>query len=485
MDYKKILMRVTIGFVCVILFLTFFSRTLADLHVPRVTLEFVRQGNIHPEARSSGLVRAADTEIIFAPAGGRITQLADIGESGVLFTLTSDMRTLSDMLERAEHDRRLTTLNLERAQSELEVERQQLVQMPPAQLPTAPTLNLFEYDLQLENNERSLLLQLEANTNQTERAQENLETQQILFAAGVNPRQQLTDAENELSQLETAREQIIAQHNQTREQVTQRRDQAIANFETATSAYTEATAAARSTHQSQIDSRRGRITQLEIAQTAHELEMERIEAQIYELAMQIADGGVIEVRQPGAVTVTEHMAGISEGAVVQEGAAILRTALANNRFYVEASFPQIQDFIDVGQNVEVTVGTERLTGRTARIVPQGGRNNAIIEVQSGSLRGGELVTVVVSGGNTNHPSVIPLSALREDQNGYFVLFVQAVPQRFGSSYYVRAFRVNAGRRDTTNVAITTSWGMEIPDEPIIINSDIPVGVGQRVRLVGG
>ena len=36
MDYKKILTVVTIAFAGILLFFTFFSRTLADMHVPMV-----------------------------------------------------------------------------------------------------------------------------------------------------------------------------------------------------------------------------------------------------------------------------------------------------------------------------------------------------------------------------------------------------------------------------------------------------------------
>jgi hypothetical protein len=211
----------------------------------------------------------------------------------------------------------------------------------------------------------------------------------------------------------------------------------------------------------------------------------RTEAQISDITGQIAAGGIVEVKLAGARTVTELMPDISVGSFVPEGAAIMLTSLNNNNFYIEASFPQAQDFIDVNQSAEIIIGTERLTGRTARIVPQGGRNNVIIEVQSGALRGGELASVIVSGGSSSHPNVIPLSALREDTNGYFVLYAESVPQRFGSNYYVRARRVEAGRRDTANVAINPVSGVPVPEEPLIINSDIPVHAGGRVRIVGG
>lgn len=474
MDYKKILMRVTIVFAGVVLFLTFFSRTLGDLHIPRVTLDFAEQGIINPEARSTGIVTAADTEQVFAPVSGRITQIALPGEvitaQTVLFTITSDLRSLSEMLENAEHDRRVAALNIERTQSEISSEQAQLAQA------AAPVLNLFEYDFQLENNDRALILQLEVNDNATEAAKDELEVLQILYGQGIIPRQQLIDGENEISRLAQAREQIIAQHEQSRAEISSRREQAISNHEAATAAHRETVQAAHG----------NRIAQLEFTLTAHRMELERIEARIYGLARQIADGGIAEVRleSGGARTVMELMPNIAAGSVVSEGAAVMLTALNNNRFYIEASFPQAQDFIDINQSAEILVGTERLTGTTARIVPQGGRNTVTIEVSSGALRGGEMVSVIISGGSSNHASIIPLSALREDTSGYFILYAVSVPQRFSSNYYARVRRVETGRRDASNVAISPVWGMDIPEEPIIINSDIPVHAGARVRIVG-
>jgi len=89
------------------------------------------------------------------------------------------------------------------------------------------------------------------------------------------------------------------------------------------------------------------------------------------------------------------------------------------------------------------------------------------------------------GGRTNHPSTIPLSALRQDQHGYFILYVESVPRRFfGSSYYTRIARVDAGLRDMANVAISPFWGTPLPNEPIVVNSDLFIHAGTRVRIVG-
>ncbi|MCL1878982.1 MAG: hypothetical protein FWF80_08990 [Defluviitaleaceae bacterium] len=491
MDYKKVLTWITIIFVGVLLFMTFFSRTLADMHVPRITLDFARQGTISPEARSSGIVRAADTEQIFAPVAGRITQIVAIGDDinaqTVLFTISSDLRTLADMLEQTEHNRRLNTLDVRRTQAEIASEHIQLAQAiaAPLALPIEPSQNLFEYDLQIENNERALTLQLDVHNRAAENAQDELAVLQTLFAEGIISQQELTDGENEVARLAQSREQILAQHEQAREQAILRREQAILNYEAARLAHEESARSAMRNHEAQIEGRRSRIAQLEFTLTAHEIESERIDAQILELTEQIAAGGMVEVRlgEGGGRTVAE--VDVVVGTHISEGAAVLLTAMNNGRFYIDASFSQMQDFISAGHRADIIVGTERIEGSVTRIVPQGGRNAVTIEVQSRTLRGGEAATVTVSGGTSNHAHVIPLSALREDQNGYFVLYVEALPRNFGrNDYYLRVRRVESGRRDASHIAISSVWGMDIPEEPVVVNSDIPVRAGERVRIVG-
>ena len=187
----------------------------------------------------------------------------------------------------------------------------------------------------------------------------------------------------------------------------------------------------------------------------------------------------------GARTVYELMPGITVGSQIQEGASIMLTALNNNQFTVEASFPQVQDFIEEGDLVELTVGAQRINGQATRVIARDGRIVVTISVQSGALRGGEIAMISVFGSITNHPNVIPVSALREDTFGYFIFYVESREGRLGSNYYVRRQQVTAGRNDALNIAISTVFGMDMPDGPIITNSDMLIQPGDRVRLVAG
>ena len=158
---------------------------------------------------------------------------------------------------------------------------------------------------------------------------------------------------------------------------------------------------------------------------------------------------------------------------------------ASDRFEIEAMFPQSQDFIRHGQGAEIQIGDMRLEGTVAQVTPGGGVNTVTIDVESNQLTGGEFAQVLINGGRWPSSSIIPLSALRQDVSGYYILYVESQPRLLGRSYYVRTARVDVGRRDMFSVAISGQWGQSLPEEPIIVNSDMPVFVGSRVRLVDG
>jgi multidrug resistance efflux pump len=465
MDYKKILTRVTVAFVALLLILTFFSRTIADITVPRVMLEFAPSRAISPVARGAGIVRPADVERVFSPVTGRVTQVLRPGETAnaqtVLFTVSADLRALTDAYARAAHDLRLAEMNYERTTSELATERAQLAGAG------GQAAALREYDLQIEAANAAFERASAASATEYETLSAELEIQRILYAQGVVPRQQLTDMENRLAGVASALDLLTANHLQNMEQLQIRRSRAAQN------------------HTAALDARRGRISQLEFTLITLEMDLERINENMEDLAEQIENDGIVEVRVPGgARVVSELLSGIAVGAQVNEGMAVMDTALANNRFYIEVFFAQALDFISVGQIADVTIATDTIDGQVGRVLPQGGRNLVAIELTGGGLRGGEMAQVSVRGGTTNHANVVPLTALREDQQGYYILWVESVPRGVGSSYYLRPLRVEPGRRDATHVAITPMWGQEMPVGGIVVNSDVPVHAGTRVRIVG-
>ena len=472
MTYKKRLQIVCIVFVGILMAFTFFSQTLADLRIARVSLAFSEARTVVPEVHSAGTVVHADTQLILAPVGGTIVHMADEGYRGlsasVFFTIHSDVQDLQDRLLAAQDEQRLVNLNIERVRNDRASELQRITQIN-AGAPIGP--GLAEYDLQLVSN-----------SHQMELAQRDLETQQSLFDQGLVPQQTVNDRENAIAALELAREQILSRR-------------ALAEERQA-----EFTADQDRTRAAQVAQHQSAIAQLDVQMQIHAMESNRIASRITELTEQIEEGGIVEVQAGSNLTILEYMPGVTVGARINEGMPIMLAAVRNNRFRVEVAFGQNIGFLEEGRPAVVALHRDlteqevlfgggpasELTGRILRTFPRGDRMMVVVDVESGQLYGGERAEIRVQGPGIHTPQVVPRSALRRDAGGYYLLYVEARERLFGFSYYARVQRgFTVGAHGTDGyVATVLNWGIDPIEAPVIINSDVPVYAGDRVRPVG-
>jgi len=459
MDYKRTLRNITIAFFCVLAAFTFFSQTLADLRIPRVSLAFTQSRVVGQEAIAVGIVTAANTETIFTPVGGTIVQLEERGEqvSGttVLFTIRTeerDFQPLQEQINQAHDELRLIALNRERVQASRALEQQRINQLME-DTPTAPAL--VEFDLQLANN-----------AHQIETAQRELEERQALFAQGIIPRHQVTEREDTLATLQRAREEILIRQELALEAQAEHITEQIR---------------ARNT---QIELHQAAIAQFDLQLRVHTAETESVHRRINELTSRmIGGGGYVEIESEGNRTILDFMPGVTVGARISEGAPMMMTALRDNQFTIEVPIGAMQYFVEVGNEAVVEVGTTQITGNVRRIFSDGGRSMAIVEVNDRRLSGGEFAFVTIQGQRSSFTNTVQRSALREDSSGYYLLIVEAEERLFGVSYYARALRlVDVLGRSDRYVAVIARESLDVP---IIINSDVPVYVGTRVRPVDG
>jgi len=154
-------------------------------------------------------------------------------------------------------------------------------------------------------------------------------------------------------------------------------------------------------------------------------------------------------------------------------------------FFVEAAFPSHFEFITIGRNAAINAGDVQAAGRIVQVEHRGGQNAALIEINDSGFEGGEFAFITVSEGIFNATHVVPLSAVREEQHGFFVLYIEAVPRLFGYNYFVRRIFVDVDRRDVWNAAVSPRFGQGEIVNPVVVNSDTPVYVGARVRFAGG
>ncbi|MBQ8509910.1 MAG: HlyD family efflux transporter periplasmic adaptor subunit [Clostridia bacterium] len=103
---------------------------------------------------------------------------------------------------------------------------------------------------------------------------------------------------------------------------------------------------------------------------------------------------------------------------------------------------------------------------------------ATIEV-SGDVSVGQTLNLTIGERGQSYDAVVPNSAIREDNNGKFVLVVEAKSSPLGNRYIARRYDVTVLASDDTNSAVSGLLGSEF----IITTSTKPISSGSQVRLV--
>lgn len=97
----------------------------------------------------------------------------------------------------------------------------------------------------------------------------------------------------------------------------------------------------------------------------------------------------------------------------------------------------------------------------------------------GSVTAGQSLSLSVGDKSANYDMIVPNSAIREDNNGKFILTVETKPSPLGNRYVATRVDVEVVASDDTQSAITGGlYGYEF----VITTSTKPVEAGQLVRL---
>lgn len=101
------------------------------------------------------------------------------------------------------------------------------------------------------------------------------------------------------------------------------------------------------------------------------------------------------------------------------------------------------------------------------------------DVTGASVTAGQTLNVSVGNKSANYDCIVPKSAIREDNNGKFILIVESKSSPLGNRYYASRVDVEVLASDDTQSAIS---GALEGYEYVITTSSAPIEAGQLVRL---
>lgn len=209
--------------------------------------------------------------------------------------------------------------------------------------------------------------------------------------------------------------------------------------------------------------------------------IEEAEAKVKEI--EEAETGNLEIVAPVAGTVITM--GYAAGETIQTGSEVATIQIAGKGFTMTLTVPNEKAMlVSVGDEAEVTNSWwyTDVHARVTAIKPDPNnpsKQKNIIFAVEGDVSSGQSLSVTVGQKTANYDIIVPSSAVREDNNGKYVLRVNAKSTPLGNRYIAERVEVKVLAEDETKTAISgdlTGW------EYIITTRTQPIEDGQQVRL---
>ena len=276
-------------------------------------------------------------------------------------------------------------------------------------------------------------------------------------------------------------EQRLAEIKQRRVRLNMSIEQTESDLEFAEDRLSRAgSAAERSLHEQQISHINNSLLLLNI-------EFDEVSRLIDERETFIESGGVTEVHAPYDMAILDFR-GVTSGVFVNRNTSVVRGGLTQGNLTTTVIFHD--SILDVTQGgifsmrIDIpSMNAFGLSGTITRSMPYRNRwqKDLTFSAPRANVNGGERVRVSIDHITEVQENVLPNSAVRQDGRGYFILYVEWMNSRFvGGNYYARRLDVAVlNRGDRVTAVNMEAHGIG----PIILQSDIPVFDGDRVRLV--
>lgn len=192
-------------------------------------------------------------------------------------------------------------------------------------------------------------------------------------------------------------------------------------------------------------------------------------------------GATIEAPVAGMVTSISKVAG--ESTAPDEMLAVIQ--IADKGFAMSFSVADQQaKNVKVGDVAEISDAWnyEGVTVTLAAIKPDsesGGKNKLLTFDVTGEIQEGQQLNVSLGNKSANYDLIVPSSAIREDNNGKFILTVESKNSPLGNRYIATRVDVEILASDDTQTAVSGGlYGYEY----VITTATKPVEAGKQVRL---
>lgn len=464
MERKKII-KIFGGFLAVMLAFTILSRAASGASTAQVETVRLKTGTIEHKVEGSGRVEAGQEVAVYTENGQRVKEICvqegqSVEKGELLFTV--DMDELEEQILAAQQELEKSVLQDKDAKSSKSLEQRNRAM--------AKDRAATDYNQAVSEGDKSVV-QAKAAWDQAEQAL------QEFLQQGPSVGQQLGNVSGEVTGGDAQNpEGNGSSWEEKKAQLEQAAAEAKAAYETAVSARTDSVkSAARALEDASMPAASDSSSQQnEITRQQQELALKKLQA------LKDAEG---KVTAPVRGVVTQIA--ITTGDFTTDGTAMRLADTSKGSRLVATVDKANEKYVSKGSQANITVSgsKEKLTNCTVSSVTPNEEDKALLDVTvdlpEGELEAGVMAEIEVVQKSENYSSVIPIQALREEQNGYYVLVAVEEPGVMGKELVARRFDVKVQDKNSTYAALED--GLLTGEQEIISSSSRPIGDSSRVR----
>ena len=509
---KDWIKNITIIFLIIMLLLTFFSNTIMNYSLPEVATQYVQPGTINAKIRGTGTLEAEDPYKVSISESRKIASVAvkegDIVEKDqVLFVLED-----SDSTEVDKAEAELETLLLAYQQKILAGD---ISDEAFANAISGSDFSIEDYQARIAQAKSATeAAQLVVDTCQTNAtfAQKQID----VLAAVDDTKSKQTAAVDALKKIQDTLDDlnsVSGNSTSDKEYYEAKRAAAQLDLDNANSAVKKAQddytqmfggnagkvsanelkilliAANDALTKAKADFEKAKLdqtasvtdVQAEVTLSSQQVQIAEKQAEIEKLKAK-AVGATVTAPVAGTIQSVKYVAG--ESVTPLEAMATIQVAGKDFTLSFSATAEQAKK-ISIGDKAELqnawyyTDIDATLTGIKPDTTDPAKKKLLVFTLKGPDLQSGASVSLEIGEKSAQYDLVVPNSAIREDNNGKFVLIVESKSSPLGNRYMATRVDVEVVAADDTQTAIT---GSLYGNEYVITTATKPVEAGKQVRL---
>lgn len=471
-----------IVFLSILLVLTFFSNTIMNYSLPEVAAQYITSGTITEKVRGTGTVECGDLYNVKITESRKVTgvevRVGDTVAAGDIICYLEDKESEELKAARAELEVAQQAYNTALLAGGMSVETMQNAGSPEST--SSYRKQLIAAQQKVEDLEAAIEAQEEAY-NTAKAAKEAADTDLL------QKQNDLANLDNWLNHqysVSSGNANAIAELNKQRTAAEQLylEAQRVANEAAMEFAKYES---AKAELEADLAEAEAEVTEL-AGEISIAVNLGNLKDAVNEAKAKVED---LESQAIGA-TVTAEVAGTITSLSVMSGeytspdtpVAVIQPEGKGFTLSFSVTAEQAKR-ISVGDPAELVNSWwyEDITATVASIKPDPAnpaKQRLVTFNLTGDLIEGQSLSLQVGGQSQNYDMIVPNSAIREDNNGKFILVVEPKSSPLGTRYYAVRYDVQVLASDDTQSAISGAYG----NEYVITTSTKPIEAGQLVRL---